>query len=291
MKTPEKQHVALTHLYENLSRSVQFFNWLKFGDRFAGFTMHKTLLIPDHLKSRYTRQTQAHYTNDLAFEFAAPPENPQVLDVGCGFGGTIFRWQSRIGGEYDGFTISARQVRYAQHEARQRGIDRHVRFYLRDFDQPIEKSYQVIIAIETLIHSPNFHKTVENLAGALLPGGKLVIVDDLRVDGENLDECEEFRILQKRWFISRIPSKEEYQKEFARHGLKLVHAENLTSQVQLPDVTTLQKNMRRLKILEKLLSFAAPGQFISTQIGGLALQHLYLQGKLRYFLLVAEKAG
>lgn len=291
MISSEKQNAALTRLYENLSRSVQFFNWLKFGDRFADFTMHKTLSIPEHLRSRYTRLTRAQYTNDLALEIAEPPENPRVLDVGCGFGGTIFRWQSRIGGEYDGFTISARQVRRAQREARRRGIDQHVRFYLRDFDHPIDKSYQVIIAIETLIHSPDFRKTVANLAGALLPGGKLVIVDDLRVESENLDDCEEFRTLQERWFVSRIPSQEEYQEEFFRHRLKLRHAGDLSPQVKLPELGVLQKNVRWLKRLEKLFPFGAAGQFISTQIGGLALQHLYLQGKLKYFLLVAEKTG
>src|SRR6184192_442818 len=127
--------------YDWLSRYVQVANWLAYRDRFASFTMHKRLSVPLGTADGRERTAGLEHVNNRLLEAANFPQPPRVLDAGCGFVGTIFHWHSRIGGTYDGLTLSRVQLRVAQREARRRGIDTMCRFHLQSYDSPVAESY------------------------------------------------------------------------------------------------------------------------------------------------------
>src|SRR5205823_1743771 len=114
-------HAVITHeqipdFYDWLSRYVQFSNWVAYRDRFAAFTMHKRLRVPTGAGSNAGPTAGLEYVNDHLLEVAGLPAGSHVLDAGCGFGGTVFHWQARIGGCYDGLTLSRVQRSVAQRE-------------------------------------------------------------------------------------------------------------------------------------------------------------------------------
>ncbi len=180
-------------LYDWLSRYVQLANWRAYGDRYAGLTMHKPLAVGG---------TSA--VNDRLFAAAALARGARLLDAGCGFGGTIFAFHERLGGPCDGLTLSRVQQRVATREARRRGIANDCRFFLRSFDAPIAVRYDAIVAIETLVHSPDFARSLSNLAGALGPRGALLIVEDIPSDA--IDGMHDAELLARHWSCPHLPT-------------------------------------------------------------------------------------
>ena len=57
-----------------------------------------------------------------------------------------------------------------------------VSFRLGSYDEPLPRSYNLILGIESLIHSADPRRTIANLAQALRPGGTFIIVDDMPVE-------------------------------------------------------------------------------------------------------------
>jgi SAM-dependent methyltransferase len=269
----------VAHLYDWLSRYVQLANWRAYGDRYAGLTMHKPLAVADG--------EPIHAVNDRLLAAAHFRSEPRVLDAGCGFGGTILRWAPRIGGTYDGLTLSRVQLRVAKREARRRGLAGRCRFHLRSFDDPIDGRYDGIVAIETLVHSPHFARSFANLANALAPGGALLLVEDIPSADVPPHDAE---LLAKHWSCPQLPSEVDYRDAFAREGLTLEHEEDLTSHVRMRDAAAVDRAERRYQRLWRLLPFAPVRAILAAYLGGLAIERLYATGRLRYRLFVARRS-
>jgi len=284
-------HDEIPAYYDWLSRYVQLANWLAYRDRFASFTMHKTLSVPPGVEEGRKRTAGLEHVNNRLLEAANLPPSPRVLDAGCGFGGTIFHWHKRIGGSYDGLTLSRVQLRVARREARRRGIDGDCRFHLQSYDKPVAGTYDAVVAIESLIHSRDLHTTIPNLAKSLRPGGLMVILDDMakvNIDDEAPDEAEALRV---HWGCARYARQEDYQKALDKARLSPIHEENLTPQVQPRNAAVLDSLEARYNNLYRLIPLTSARTVLSAYIGGLALERLYLQGNVSYRLIVARKEG
>jgi SAM-dependent methyltransferase len=260
------------HLYDWLSRYVQLANWIAYRDRFAGFTMHKPL-----------GEGGVQAVNERLLDVADLPANPRVLDAGCGFGGTIFAWHARVGGTYDGLTLSGVQTRVARREAEKRGID--ARFHRRSFDEPIDGRHDAVIAIETLIHAPDLARTIRNLASALAPGGKLLIVDDVAKGDVPRHDAE---LLARHWGCPRVYTLDDYRGALA--GLTIDVEEDLTAGVRTRDLETLAKVERKYARLHRLAPLAPARAILGAYLGGIAVERLYAVGAMRYTLLCATQA-
>ena len=108
----------LSELYDNLSRYSYLLNRLKGRNP---STMHKSLRIPEEFQYLYPGKDKSYYLDDLVLKEADLPENPRILDAGCGFGGTIFRWYQQNPGTYHGFTLSKYQQKIANRKVTNTG--------------------------------------------------------------------------------------------------------------------------------------------------------------------------
>ena len=91
----------------------------------------------------------------------------RVLDIGSGWGGLAFYLAEQADVEVIGLTLSKEQLRVAQHQARVRGLDNQVRFYLEDYRQHSGK-YDRIVSVGMFEHVGRRHfmeffRTVERL--------------------------------------------------------------------------------------------------------------------------------
>ncbi|GAB4379418.1 MAG: hypothetical protein Kow0042_28770 [Calditrichia bacterium] len=287
---PDKEIENVSTLYERLSRLVQIVNWLKFGNRYAGYTMHKSLIIPADRQGKYHRKNSPHFINDLALEAAQLGSRPRVLDAGCGWGGTMFRWYEKIGGFYHGLTLSRRQVLAAEKQAKRLHLDPHIKFFRQSYDDPLPGSYDAIVAIEALIHSPNLERSLANLSAGLLPEGKFIIVDDMVREGAQISGEAEMTLLRSYWHVREIPPLNTYREWFQQNSIQLIIEKDLSSLVPYGTAAQIQKWQKRFMFLKRVLPLRAVREGIEIQMGGLALQQLHLRKKVGYYLLVGQKS-
>src|SRR5690606_21367317 len=62
----------------------------------------------------------------------------RALDAGSGLGGTVFYLHARLGGRWDGITLSPTQRERAEAEARRRAVADACRFHLRSYDDALD---------------------------------------------------------------------------------------------------------------------------------------------------------
>ena len=265
-------------MYDSLSWYVQLENWRAGRSRFADFTMHKALAVPG---------AGTRHVNDVLLEHCDLGARPRVLDAGCGFGGTMFAMHARLGGTYDGLTLSATQLRAARREAQRRGIADACRFQLRSYDDPVAERYDAVVAVESLSHAPDLGRTLANLAGALAPGGSLLLIEDMVTADIDARHPEEARILHRHWGCPRFPSENDYESHLQAAGLRVARSLDLTPLVRHRTIGDLDAAARRYAAWSRWLPIGAARRVLSAYIGGIALEKLYARGEARYKLLVA----
>lgn len=277
-------HESIPEYYDWLSRYVQVANWLAYRDRFAGFTMHKTLTAP----TGGGAEAGLSYVNDHLLDVAAPHLGPgaRVLDAGCGFGGTVFHWHARRGGRYDGLTLSRVQLDVATREARRRGVAGDCRFHLRSYDAPIDGTYDVVVAIESLIHSPDLVATVKNLASALRPGGVLLVLDDMAEAPLDAARPHEAALLRAHWGCDSYSTCADYRLAVESAGLTVAHHEDLSPLMQPRPAHELDRAEQRYAALHRSLPVRGARTIVSAYLGGIALERLHGSGDVHYRLLV-----
>jgi SAM-dependent methyltransferase len=246
--------------------------------------MHKRLAVPGDAR----RTAGLEYVNDRLLEVASLPEDAQVLDAGCGFGGTVFHWQARAGGRYEGLTLSRVQLEVAQREARSRGLEEVCQFHLRSYDEPLPPDFDVVVAIESLIHSPNLGRTVSNLARALRPGGVLVVLDDMATADLDRTRPTEAALLRAHWGCASYFTEDDYRAALESSGLRLVYEQDLSSLMRPRPADVLDRLERSYSRLHRSIPLAPVRTVISAYLGGIALERLHRSGDVHYRLLVAR---
>ena len=164
----------LASYYNRLSRWTRVAHLFGYGGGRDALTVHRALADPA-ADGRAT-STRLH---DLLLESLPPLTNPRVLDAGCGLGGTMIDLAGRMRGSYVGVTLSATQREAGMRAIERAGLADRVRILVQSYDQPPPGPYDVILAIESLAHSPDPMKSVAALARELAPGGTIAIVDDM----------------------------------------------------------------------------------------------------------------
>ncbi len=217
---------------------------------------------------------------------AGLPDSPRVLDAGCGLGGTIFRWRERVGGTYDGLTLSPEQVRRANSAAVRNGVAAYCRFHLRSYHAPITSTYDAAIAIESLAHSFNPTAAIANIAIALEPGGLLLIVDDMP-DGNRAGG--RLAAFKTRWRCPVLADAAAHQAAVSAAGLTLVHEEDLTDRLRPRPLLWLKILLAAFGLARGLAPTRGLRDVLDAMIGGFLLEALYRTGEMRYRLIVAMK--
>jgi tocopherol O-methyltransferase len=118
--------------------------------------------------------------------FARVPAGAAVLDVGCGIGGPALFLAGPHGCEVEGITLSALQVARAREKAQAAALADHARFSQRDAlaSGLPDESFDVVWALESLMHFPDRGAFFAEALRLLRPGGTLAAATWSVCDGE-----------------------------------------------------------------------------------------------------------
>lgn len=268
----------LGHYYDRLSRYNALARFVRQDGGQGRATVHRFLRPDDPTTD------PADTVHALVAARVADRPPARIFDAGCGLGGTALWLAARFGATAEGATLSARQVEFANAEAARRGLADRCRFRMASYDDALpDRRYDLIVAVESLAHSPDPAASLANLARALAPGGRIVVVDDVRDPAADPRDAADFIA---GWQTPGFLTHAQWQSAFAAAGLRVVHDEDLTPRL-LPRPAIARAALVVLNRLAATVPHDGWRAILASHRGGLALERLYARGGASYRLFAA----
>lgn len=169
---------------------------------------------------------------------ANPPGN--VLDVGCGIGGSSRHIAQKYGGSGVGITLSPVQAARAQSLSDAQGFDGRLKFEVADaLQMPFaDNSFDLVWSMESGEHMPDKAQFVRELARVCKPGGRIIIVAWCHRDlkpGESALTKREDKLLSRinqAYYLPRWCSVADYVRLAGENGLTGVRTDDWTDSVR-----------------------------------------------------------
>jgi SAM-dependent methyltransferase len=270
--------------YRWLDRWVRWNRTVSPWSGFDSFTVHRLLNDP------VSGENGPLVLHRLMLEGLHLPPAPRVLDAGCGYGGTAFDLLPRIGGQWLGITISPIQLQRARREAAKRGLQDRVRFRQQSYDEPLDGTFDLAIAIESMVHSADPAATVSNIASHLAPGGYFVLVDDMPVERVPPSLASDVAEAKRMWRCPVMPTELGWRADFAAAGLSIAGSRDLSDLVYHRPLEEMTALIERDRGRSRRLGWLGLGVIPEANVGGLLLERLAVQGAMQYRLLVGQKS-
>jgi SAM-dependent methyltransferase len=262
--------------YDRLTRWTRATRF--FGPRRAA-SVHRALADPQ----AFGRPTTGRL-HDVILDHLPPVTSPRVLDAGCGLGGTIHFLAPRLGGSYLGLTLSHGQASAATRLAE--SLREPVEILVRSYDDPPPGPYDLMVAIESLAHSPDPERTLTALARVAAPDALIVIADDMpRPEASRSPDLARFK---SGWQCSELWSAERYRQALSAHGASILVDRDLTPEYQPRSLRRIGRLERLNRALHVMVPSAGWRAVMDSHYGGLALERLYQEGLMKYRLLIAR---
>jgi 2-polyprenyl-3-methyl-5-hydroxy-6-metoxy-1,4-benzoquinol methylase len=146
--------------YDRLNRWNRLAQVIGYGGGRRTLTVHRALADP-RADGRPT-PTRLH---DLLHDVLPSHRHLYVLDAGCGLGGTMIDLARRGDGRFLGVTLSPVQAAAANRAAHAAGVGDRVSALVQSYDAPPDGPFDVVLAVESLAHSPDPGRTLHGLTG------------------------------------------------------------------------------------------------------------------------------
>jgi SAM-dependent methyltransferase len=264
--------------YDRLSRYNAFARFVGRDGGQGRATVHRFLRPDDPATD------PADTVHELIAARVADRPPSRIFDAGCGLGGTALWLAGRFGASADGVTLSARQAELANVEAARRGLGTRCRFRVASYDDALPAGrYDLIVAVESLAHSPDPAASLANLARGLARGGRIAVVDDVRARTADARDAAAF---VAGWQAPGFLTQARWHAAFAAAGLRVEHDEDLTPRMARRPAFA-RELLAALNRMATVVPHAGWRAVLASHRGGLALERLYARGGASYRLFAA----
>ncbi|KDO48014.1 hypothetical protein CISIN_1g016921mg [Citrus sinensis] len=209
-----------------------------------GDHMHHGFYEPDSSVSVSDHRAAQVRMIEETLRFAGVSEDPtkrpkNVVDVGCGIGGSSRYLAKKFGAKCQGITLSPVQAQRANALAAARGLADKVSFQVGDaLQQPFpDGQFDLVWSMESGEHMPDKSKFVSELARVTAPAGTIIIVTwchrDLAPSEESLQPWEQ-ELLKKicdAYYLPAWCSTADYVKLLQSLSLEDIKAEDWSQNV------------------------------------------------------------
>lgn len=216
-------------------------------------------------------------------------DKAHILDAGCGNGHTLKVILENTLRKGTGISISNEEIITARKNFAGSKLEDQLKFICQSYDDALVNKYDIVIAVESLKHSPDLKKSILNISGSLNRNGKIIIVEDLARSGKDLDTLREIQFLKEQWALNKLYTEDDYRKVLNEAGLKELHNINLTDGIKHRKAEKLRKLIRNYRILQPLIFIPQWKRILNIFLAGFIYEDLYAKAKLEYRMLIYQK--
>jgi SAM-dependent methyltransferase len=224
-----------------------------------------------------------------------PRPHARVLDLGCGFGASLFRWANAGAEHCVGVTRSPLQVDRATAVAAELGLATRCTFVRADFTTAPAGPFDVVVAIESLGHAADLGAVLRGVRARLAPGGTFLWVEDVlreavgnaaSPDGEAI--AADVQTLARCWASPPLRTLIEASAALAAAGFRVVREVDLTTRVPVVSMATNRRRTRLLTLLRRFVPLSSVRRCALAFLGGCALERLYSRSACSYRVWMCE---
>lgn len=260
--------------------------------------LHRALWAP----GVKTRDQAMHHVHELILEHlragGALARGALLADLGCGVGATLEYLGARLHQQTPPLPVTLAGVTLStvQAERAREKLGSAARIHTGDF--MAEETYQAITTgmetpisgawmIESFVHAPDADTLLRTIARSMIPGGTLIICDDLLADhatgGTPRSPRDEHLIREFRagWHVNTLISGEELVEMAGAAGFTVTARHDLSGYIRNGWARGLP--VHAAAAVGRITGATSPGW--SNYRGGSALKHLGRRGIIRYQLL------
>jgi tocopherol O-methyltransferase len=281
----------------DLSAKIQQFYDASSGlwEQIWGEHMHHGYYGQDGSRILERRQAQIEMIEELlkwseCWEKQDQPQN--ILDVGCGIGGSSLYLAQNFGAQVVGITLSPVQATRATERAREAGLASQVQFQVADaLKMPFaDYSFDLVWSLESGEHMPDKTQFLQECYRVLQPGGKLILATWChRPTDSKLLTRDEQRHLERIYQVYCLPyiiSLDEYQAIAEKCGFKDLRCDDWSNAVAPFWDVVIDSAIQPQAIIGLL---KAGWQTINAALSSRLMSRGYRRGLIRFGLISARK--
>jgi SAM-dependent methyltransferase len=281
----ESGGAEISAYYDRLSRWTRIAGLVGYGGGRASLSVHRALADP--LAGGRATPTRVNDLVESRVRSTWPARRDlRVLDAGCGLGGVMLDLVHRLGGTAVGLTLSPSQAQDARRAAARAGLSAQVTVLVQTYDEPPPGPFDVVVAVESLAHSPDPNRSLRALAARVAPAGLLMVVDDMPETG--VVESDDLTRFKSGWRCPVLWGAAQYRAALLDLGL-VSEVEDLTEACRPRELAAIERLERWNRLARTLVPLQAWRAVLASHAGGLALERLYRRRLMRYCLIAARR--
>ena len=185
------------------------------------------------LKDTKTFKQALENTNRVLLEHACITNTDQVLDAGCGVGGSVFYIHQQTGARVTGISLSKKQLSFAKRHLVSDKLETRIDFQWMDFCNTTfdDASFEVIWACESVGHANDKAAFVKECRRLLKPGGKLVMIDFWLTKEDQHDKKELMKKWGNTWGVSQFISSDMFKSYLAQENFHHIEVIDYTQNI------------------------------------------------------------
>ena len=242
------------------------------------------------------RQAQIELIEELLLWADCSKDNPpqNIIDVGCGIGGSTLYLAEKLGSNATGITLSPVQASRAKERAAEAGLASSVNFEVANaLDMPFENNtFDLVWSLESGEHMPDKAQFLSECYRVLKPGGKMIFATWCHRETDSLagdltpSEVAHLKEIYRVYCLPYVISLSEYREIAAECGFQNLKSDDWSIAVE-PFWNVVIDSAIAPQAIAGL--FKAGWQTIQGALSLNLMSYGYKRGLVRFGLICASK--